>query len=127
MKRAIILIVVLTVTSLAAALTVDLMQHHTALEYLKDLPPLREAVLRGDMEDAKIRQVQLRKEWDEDAFWLNCLISHHYTREVSGEMESLHTAIEQGWKQEALLVMDRLDAAFDDIESGDFCRWENFL
>ena len=53
MKRAIILITVLTLGCLACALTVDLLQHHTAKAYLAEMPALREMALAEDWRQAR--------------------------------------------------------------------------
>ncbi len=121
------MIVSLTVLSLAISLTSDLMEHHTAGLYLQDLYALRDAALKDDQATVKDLHEKLRRDWDQDAVWLNCIINHHYTRAVQEQMLALHTAIQQGWQEEVLKVVDRLEAAFIDIESADFCRWENFL
>lgn len=127
MKRALILITVLTVGCLACALTIDLHQHHTAQAYLGDLPPLRQAALAEDWGQAKALHQQLKADWEQEAFLLDCLISHEYTREVAGQMVALETAVQMGWQQEALQILDALQAALEHIHTGDFCRWENFL
>lgn len=127
MKRAIVLITVLTIGCLAAALTVDLLQHHTAQAYLAELPVLREAVMKRDFQGAKKQHEKLEAAWEQEAFWLDCLISHDHTREVFAQVGALKTAIEMEWQEEALKALDALDAALVHIETGEFCRWENFL
>ncbi|MEA5013891.1 MAG: DUF4363 family protein [Candidatus Limiplasma sp.] len=127
MKRALILITVLTIGCLACALTVDLHQHHTAQAYLADLPPFREAALAQDWEQARAMHQKLKADWKQEAFLLDCLISHEYTREVASQLGALETAIEMGWQEEALQALDALEAALEHIHTGDFCRWENFL
>ena len=127
MKRALILITVLTVGCLACALVIDLHQHHTAQAYLADLPPLRKALLKEDWEQVRALRGGLQKDWDEEAFLLECLISHEHTREVASQMGALETAVQMGWQEEALMALDALQAALEHIHTGDFCRWENFL
>ena len=127
MKRAIILITVLTLGCLSAALTVDLLQHHTAQAYLAELPMLREAVLKKNFQDAGKQHRKLEADWDQEAFWLDCLISHDHTREVYAEVGALKTAIEMEWQEEALKALDALDAALEHIETGEFTRWDNFF
>jgi len=127
MKRAIILITVLTLSCMGAALTVDLLQHHTAKSYMADLPVLRQSVLNRDFKLAKEQHGKLEADWEQEAFWLDCLISHDHTREVFAQVGALKTAIEMEWQEEALKALDALDAALEHIETGEFCRWDNFF
>jgi hypothetical protein len=127
MKRAIILITVLTIGCLAAALTVDHLQQHTAQAYMAELPVLREAVLKRDFEEAKQQHGKMEAAWEQEALWLDCLISHDHTREVFAQVGALKTAIDMEWQEEALKALDALDAALEHIETGEFYRWDNFL
>lgn len=127
MKRAIILITVLTLGCLACALTVDLLQHHTAKAYLAEMPALREMALAEDWRQARTRHKQLQEDWERQAVLLDCLISHEHTREVAAQIGALETAIDMGWQEEVLRALDALTAALEHIETGEFCRWENFF
>lgn len=127
MKRAMVLICVLTVLCVSSGLIVDITQQNTARSYLDALPEVRRAVLLGDMTEAYIQQSLLHANWQHDVNWLNCFVSHHHTRAVTTAMLQLATALEMGWPDEALRSLDILQDCLMDIEKGDYFSWENFL
>lgn len=127
MKRAIILITVLTVLSLAVGISIDLFQATTAENYLRELPSIRKSVLQEDMVAAYELQSLLHANWQHDAGVMNHFISHRHTRAVSKAMYELATAIEMNWQKEALQAIDALENALTDVQSGDFYKWENFF
>ena len=86
MRRAITLIVVLTVMCLGLGLWLDLTQRHTAREYLDALDVVRTEVLENRMDSAAHEQAYLHARWQYDAGWLNFLIGHHHTRAVTSAM-----------------------------------------
>ncbi len=127
MKRAIVLISVITVVCLAGSLAVDLYEARTAQSYLEELPPLRQAILKGDMEDAYARESLLYARWQHDVTILKIFISHHHTRLVSTALLQLSTAVEMGWQNDALKAADLLQDALEHVLEGDFYKWENFF
>ncbi len=127
MKRAVVLIVVLSVLCVSVSLIGDHMQASNARAYLKELRPVRKALKSGDFTDAYARQSLIEAKWRYEKGWLNTFISHHHTREVSTAMLRLATAIEMGWQVEALEAMDILQDCLEDIETSDGLRWENFF
>lgn len=127
MRRAIWLIVILTVAGLVGGLCADTTQRQTAREYLGGMADVREAVTAGDTQEAAARYAPWQARWQRDKDWLNCLISHHHTRAVSLSMRQLDTALAHGWRDEALRALDELEDALGDIETGDSPLWENIL
>ena len=93
MRRAVTLIVVLTVLCLGLGLWLDLTQRHTAREYLDALDVVRTEVLENRMDSAAHEQAYLHARWQYDAGWLNFLIGHHHTRAVTSAMLHLSTAL----------------------------------
>ena len=67
MRRAITLIVVLTVMCLGLGLWLDLTQRHTAREYLDALDVVRTEVLENRMDSAAHEQAYLHARWQYDA------------------------------------------------------------
>jgi hypothetical protein len=127
MKRAVILISVLTAICVTGSVAVDLYEARTAQSYLDELPPLRMAILNGDMTDARDRESLMYARWQHDAAVLNIFISHHHTRLVSTALLQLSTAVEMGWQEEALKTVDLLQDALEHVLEGDFYKWENFF
>lgn len=127
MRRALALIISLTMLSFGLGIWVDMSQRHTARGYLDALEAVRAAVLAGRMEQAAGEQAYVHARWQHDARWLNFLIGHHHTRSVTTAMTELSTALEQGWRSEALRALDRVNDALGDIENSDFATLENIL
>lgn len=127
MRRAYVLIIVLTVLGFGAGIWADLAQQNTAREYLDAFINVREAVERGNLDAASQEQAYLHAKWQHDAVWLNCLISHHHTRAVNTAMTELATAFQYQWTDEALRALDRVEDALEDIEGSDFATLENVL
>lgn len=127
MRRAITLIIVLSVIGFGTSVWVDITQRNTAREYLDGLGIVREAVQQGRMDDASNEQAYLHAKWQHDSTWLNCITSHHHTRAVNTAMTELATAFENDWTDEALRALDKAVDALGDIESSDFAKLENVL
>lgn len=127
MKRAIILIVTLSLATTGCGLWLDHLQRSTAEGYLDQLEDVRALVLNGEMTGALREQRYMHALWQHDAHWLNCLISHHHTRDVSSAMLHLATALEQRWPQQAVLALDEARDALEEIAQSDLPVWENIL
>lgn len=127
MRRAIILIVTMLVLSIGFGLWMDLSQRAVAREYLGSAEVVRTLLITGESEKAAEEQAYLHAKWQHDAMWLNRLISHHHTRAVTTAMVELATALEQGWQDEALRALDKLNDALKDVEESDFPSLENIL
>ena len=127
MRRALTLIVILTVLSVGPGVWLDVLQRNTARQYKRSFEEVRQAVIAGFPQQARQEQTYLHALWQRDALWLNCLISHHHTRAVNTALLKLDTALEMNWNQEALQALDELYDALGDIESSDFMSLENVL
>lgn len=127
MRRAIILIVVMTALSVGFGLWADFSQRALAHRYLDDTARLRALVEAGELERARNEQAYLHALWERDVKQLNFLISHHHTRAVTSAMLELTTALEHDWKDEAIRALDKLGDALEDVAVGDFPCWENIL
>lgn len=127
MRRALALIITLTLLTFGAGTWLDIYQRDTARGYLAEFGAVRKLLLQGRHEEAAREEAYLHARWQQDAKWLNLLISHHHTRAVSTAMLELATALEQDWEDEALRALDRVTDALGDIEVSDFVTWENIL
>ena len=127
MRRALILIVVLTAGTFGCGLGLDHLQRETALEYMQRLTAVREAVLEKRMDDAQREQAYLHALWQHDSAWLNCLISHHHTRDVSYAMLKLATALEMDWQDRAVRALDEALDALDEVAHSEQPAWQNIL
>lgn len=127
MRRALILIVTLTVLSFGGGLLVDHMQRSTALRYLTLLSGVRASVVENRIEQAKRDEAFLHANWQHDAKWLNALISHHHTRAVNTALLHLSTALDMRWVNESVMAIDEAADALNDIASSDYAFWENIL
>lgn len=127
MRRAITLIITLTILGFGGSIWVDIAQRNTAREYLEGVGIVRQAIASDQMDKAAEEQAYLHAKWQHDAVWLNCITSHHHTRAVNTAMIELATALEYGWLDEAVRALDRAEDALGDIESSDFAKLENVL
>ena len=127
MRRALILIVTLSVLSFGCGLWLDNLQRSTAEQYMKRLNTVRTAITEGRLDDARRDERMLHALWQRDAKWLNCLISHHHTRDVHSALLHLETALEMEWPERALHAADEAFDALGDISTADFATWENIL
>ena len=127
MKRAVILIITLTIFAVGFGLWMDITRRSVAGDYLQETEQMRRQLAYGDMDVIRDAQSNLQARWQKDSRWLNCVIDHHHTRAVSSALLQLSTALEQGWKEEALKAIDLLQDALKDIEESDFLRLDNVL
>ena len=127
MKRALVLIVVLTAGTFGCGWWLDHLQQHTACRYLAMLDEVRTAVLDSRMDDARREESHLHALWQHDAGWLNTLISHHHTRDVNSALLKLATALEMNWHERAILALDEARDALDEVAHSDLPAWENIL
>ena len=127
MRRAITLIVVLTVLCVGLGLWMDLSQRRVAAGYLEGTERIRELLREGKTDEAMAEQAYLHACWEHDARWLNCFVSHHHTRAVALSMVQLATALEHGYQAETWQALDELEDALRDVEGSDFPYPENIL
>lgn len=127
MRRAIILIITLTLFTFGFGWRMDKLQHDTAIRYLNDLSAIRDMVMRGDMPAARAEQAYVHALWQHDAHWLNWLIDHHHTRDVDGAMARLASALEMEDKLESLLLLDETMDALEEVAERDMAVIENIL
>ena len=127
MKRALILIITLSVLTFGCGAWLDAMQQKTARSYLDGLQALRQQLLSGHTDLARAQQTYLHALWQRDAHWLNALIDHHHTRDVDGMMRKFATTLEQDDRTEALLALDELMDALEEVTQRDRALWENIL
>lgn len=127
MKRALILILSLSVLTLGCGLWLDKLQQKTAAEYLDELYLIREQITAGDMSSAAQAQARLHARWDRDAHWLNFLLDHHHTRDVESALRHLSTTLEEQERLHALLAMDELIDALEEVAQRDMAIIENIL
>ena len=127
MRRALTLIIVLSVLCFGCGIRLDRLQRDTAQAYLDELEGIRTAVQMGETDEARMQEALLHARWQHDSSWLNCMIGHHHTRDVSSALLHLATALEMDWQERAMHALDEAVDALNDIRDADFCRWENIL
>lgn len=127
MRRALILIIGLTVLTFGLGICTDLHQRAAADRYIGMLHQVRSAVMERRMDDARREQAYVYALWQQDARWLNFLISHHHTRAVNTALLHMTTALEMGWKQDALVALDDAYDALIDVRDGEFATLWNIL
>lgn len=127
MKRALILIITLSLVTFGCGAWLDDLQQKTALGYLDGLHALRRQLAAGQMEAARAEQAFLHALWQRDAHWLNYLIDHHHTRDVDGMMRRLATTLEENARTEALLALDDLMGALEEVAQHNCALLENIL
>ena len=127
MKRALILIIVLSIGTFGCGIWLDRLQTRTALKYLDGVETIRQSIWDNRMDDARREQAYWHAMWQHDSGWLNCLISHHHTRNVNAGMMAMATALEGGWQTESLEAVDETAVALLEIACSDLALWENIL
>ena len=115
MKRAVTLVIALLVLCVGVSLWCDGRQLAAADAYIDALPPLRQAVEQGESESARERSETLAARWRGDKGWLDGLVSHEYTRAVDSALARLDTALQNGWRRDALRALDDLNDAFHSL------------
>ena len=127
MRRAIILIVTLTLFTFTCALLLDRLQRQTADAYLIRLETVRSLVLSGSMDAARSEQAYAHALWQHDAHWLNWLIDHHHTRDMDSAMTRLATALQQENRLASLLLLDEAADVLEEVAQHDLNVLENIL
>ena len=127
MRRALILIFSLTLLTFGLGFWTDTRQRQAADEYIGMLENVRAAVIGMRMDDALREQAYVYALWQQDSRWLNCLISHHHTRAVNSALLHMATALEMGWRQEALIALDEAFDALTEVRDGEFATLRNIL
>lgn len=127
MRRALTLIITLTLLSFGVGAYLDDLQHDTAERYLAQLDHLRALLLKEDFSKARLEQAHIHALWQHDERWLKCMVSHHHTRAVSEALLKLATALEQRWADEALLALDEAVSALLDVQYGYLPTLSNVL
>lgn len=127
MKRALILILSLTVLTFGCGWWLDTLERDTAMRYVEGLYQVRESVLADQMDDALRDQAYLHAMWQHDSHWLNSLIDHHHTRDVNGALQRLTTALEEKHRLASLLTLDEAIDALEEVAQRDLAIWENIL
>lgn len=127
MKRALILIITLTLLTFGCGSWLDALRRSTAQRYLDGLYQVQSAVLSSDMDAAIREQAYLHALWLHDTHWLNALIDHHHTRDVDSGMRRLATSLDQRDKLTSLLMLDEVIGALEEVAQRDVGVWENIL
>lgn len=127
MKRALILILSLSILTFGGGIWLDHLQQKTALGYLDQLVLIRQLIMDQDMENAASQQADLHAEWQRDAHWLNMLLDHHHTRDVESALRHLSTALQEKNRMQALLAVDETADAFEEVAQRDMAIWENVM
>lgn len=127
MRRALTLIIVLSLLSFGAGFSLDILQRDTARAYLDGLSLVRSYIQEGRMDKARSEQAYWHARWQHDAHWLNALVTHHHTRTVEAAMARLSTALEMDWEKESLLALDDVIQSLSEVETSDFFHPENIF
>lgn len=127
MRRALTLVILLGFLTFGCGLWLDHLQTKTASRYLVGIEEIRQAIKDERMEDARREQAYWHALWQHDSEWLNCLISHHHTRDVSAGLTELATALEMDWQTESLQAVDTTITALQEVANSDRPLWQNIL
>ena len=127
MKRAVILIVVMTLLGAGTGIWMERSLQETCGWYLAQEEALRRLVEGDALADALQKQRYVHGRWQEESRKLNAMVSHHHTRSVDDALLSLTTALEHGWQKDALHSLDALHDSLMDLEMDMTLRWENVL
>jgi len=127
MKRALILIISLTLLTFGTAWGLDTLQRRTANSYLDGLYELRQTIRTGRMDEALLEQAYLHALWQHDAHWMNCLMDHCNIRDVDGVMTRLSTALEEENRLFSLLMLDEAIDLLEEVAQKDRMIWENIM
>lgn len=127
MKRALILIVTLSALTFICGWGLDRLQQKTATNYLDGLYRIRELIVADDMASAAKEQAYLHALWEHNAHWLNFMLDHHHTRDVESALRHLSTTLQEHNRIHALLAMDELIDALEEVAQRDMAILENIL
>lgn len=127
MRRAVILIVAMLVLGTAAGVWMQTALDRLCGHYLSEVEALRRLVEADRLAEAHTEQAYLFARWQGEKGKLKALVSHHHTRAADEALLLLTTALEQGWRKEALLSLDMLRDALEDLQGDVRLKWENVL
>ena len=127
MKRALILIIILSALTFGCGWWLDGLQQRTAADYLDRLSHIRQLVTAGETEAAISEQTALYIRWKNDAHWLNFLLDHHHTRDVEAALRHLATVLQEDAHLQSLLAIDELTDALEEVAQRDTAVLENIL
>lgn len=127
MRRAIILIITLSLFSFGSGFYLDHLRHQTGLAYIQDVESLRHLLIAGRWQDAQSHEAFLTVRWQRDAHWLKCLISHQHIREIDSALLHLSTALSHRWLDEALPALDEAYSSFLEISDSHLPTLPNIL
>lgn len=127
MKRAVILIVVMTLLGAGAGIWMERSLLETCDWYRTQEESLRQLVEADALADALQEQRYVHARWQGESRKLNAMVSHHHTRAVDEALLALGTALAHGWQREALHALDALYDSLQDLEMDMTLRWENVL
>ncbi len=127
MRRAVILILTMTLLGISTGLWMENSLRDTCWRYMGQAASVRQLVEERRLSEALEEQALLFAAWQGDVQRLNALVSHHHTRAVDEALLTLTTALEHGWQDEALLALDAVQFALNDLETDMTLRWENVL
>jgi hypothetical protein len=105
----------------------DGLQQKTAATYLDGLYHVRELIVADELACAAQEQAYLHALWQHEAHWLNFLLDHHHTRDVESALRHLATTLEERERIHALLAMDELIDALEEVAQRDVAVIENIL
>lgn len=127
MQRAVILMVVMVLLGVSAGVWMEHAIGQSCQSYLAEVHALRRLVEADRLPEALDRQSLLYAAWQGEEKRLKSMVSHHHTRAAAEALLTLTTALQQGWRKEALLSLDALEDALADLEGDMRLRWENVL
>ncbi|MBE5801975.1 MAG: DUF4363 family protein [Clostridiales bacterium] len=127
MRRAIVLITVMTLLGVSLGIWMEYSLNRFVGEYLEQAEQVRRLTAEKRLDQALEEQAYMHARWQGEVGWLNCLISHHHTREVNEALLKLTTSLEEGWRKESLMALDELTDALADIREGVAFHWQNIL
>ncbi len=127
MRRAVILIVVMTLLGIGLGTWMERSLQLCCRTYADSAGQIRQWLENGDTDRARQEEALLHSRWQEDESWLKMLVSHHHTRSVEESLVKLATSLEHGWYREALLALDAFSDALADLEDDMVLRWDNVL
>lgn len=127
MRRALFLIIGLSILTFGSGLWLDNLRQTTAQEYLAEFHQLRQYVNSGQLDQALQEQAYLHALWQHDAHWLNLLIDHHHTRDVDSFMCRLSTSLAEKNRLISLLTLDDIIGALEEVAQKDMLLLENIM
>lgn len=127
MRRALFLIIGLSILTFGSGLWLDNLRQTTAQGYLEGLHQIRRYVNSGQLDQALKEQTYLHALWQHDAHWLNLLIDHHHTRDVDSFMCRLSTSLAENNRLISLLTLDDIIGALEEVSQQNMLLIENIM